>query len=63
MLYEVITVEKAFGLVPDLVTGPATSTSAAVDLVKKMTGVEALNVIDPDCIPRLREILREKLGL
>jgi len=61
--YAVVGVEKAFGLVPDLVTGPATSTSAAVDLVKKMTGVEALNVIDPDCIPRLREILREKLGL
>ena len=61
--YAVVGVEKAFGLVPDLVTGPATSTSAAIDLVKKLTGVPALNVMDPDCTVPLRETLRQTLGV
>jgi dethiobiotin synthetase len=61
--YAVVGVEKAFGLIPDLVTGPATSTSAAIDLVKKMTGVEAINIMDPDNIPLLRNVLKEKLNL
>lgn len=61
--YAVVGVEKAFGLMPDLITGPATSTSAAIDLVRKLTGVEALNVLDPDCLPPLRKVLRKTLGL
>jgi hypothetical protein len=61
--YAVVGVEKAFGLVPDLVTGPAASTSAAVDLVRKLTGVEGLNVLDPDCLPRLRDVLSRTLNL
>lgn len=61
--YAVIGVEKAFGLKPDLVTGPATSTSAAVDLVRNLSGAEGLNIIDPDSLPRLREILKQKLNL
>jgi len=61
--YAVVGVEKAFGLTPDLVTGPATSTSAAIDLLKKLTDVEALNVMDPDCLPILRGKLQEKLCL
>jgi hypothetical protein len=61
--YAVVGVEKAFGLVPDLVTGPATSTSAAIDLVQKLTSVEALNVLDPECMKGLRKILRRTLGL
>ena len=61
--YAVVGVEKAFGLVPDLVTGPATSTSAAVELVRSLTGVEGLNVMDPDCLPPLRNLLRQKLGI
>ncbi len=61
--YAVVGVEKAFGLRPDLVTGPATSTSAAIDLVKKLAGVEALNIMDPDSIPLLRKMLKEKLDL
>ena len=56
--YAVVGVEKAFGLLPDLVTGPATSTSAAIDLVRKLAGIDALNVMDPDSIPRLREVLK-----
>ena len=61
--YAVVGVEKAFGLKPDLVTGPATSTSSAIDLVRKLTGVEALNIMDPECIPQLQDILRKKLDL
>ncbi len=61
--YAVVGVEKAFGLKPDLVTGPATSTLAAVDLVRKLTGVDGLNVLDPDCLPPLREILKRTLKL
>ncbi len=45
--YAVVGVQKAFGLTPDLVTGPAAQTSAAVALVKKLTGLRAINIIDP----------------
>ena len=61
--YAVVGVEKALGLKPDLVTGPATSTSAAIDLVAKLSDVEALNVMEPDSLPVLRKMLQEKLCL
>ncbi len=61
--YAVVGVEKAYGLKPDLVTGPATSTSAAIDLVRKLAGVDALNVIDPGCVTELREKLKSTLGI
>ncbi len=61
--YAVVGVEQAFGLKPDLVSGPATSTSAAIDLVHKLSGAEALNVMDPDCLPALREILKRTLNI
>lgn len=61
--YSVVGVEKAFGLKPDLVTGPATSTSAAINLVHKLTGVAALNVMDRECLPDLRRVLIDSLGL
>jgi hypothetical protein len=56
-------VEQAFGLVPDLVTGPATQTSAAVDLVYKLTGVQGINIIDPAAKQPFRDFLIEKLEL
>lgn len=55
--YAVVGVQEAFGLKPDLVTGPATSTSAAIELVSKLTGVEGINVMDPDSVPALREMI------
>lgn len=61
--YAVIGVEKAFGLKPDLVTGPATSTSAAIDLVRNLSGVNGLNVLDPECLPQLRDVLKSTLNL
>lgn len=61
--YAVLGVEKAFGLKPDLVTGPATSTSAAIDLVRNLSGVEGLNVLDPESLPQLREMLTRTLNI
>lgn len=61
--YAVVGVQKAFGLTPDLVTGPATTTSAAVDLVKKLTGLRGINIIDPDQKLAFREFLMEILKI
>ena len=61
--YSVVGVQKAFGLMPDLVTGPATTTSAAVDLVKKLSGLRGINIIDPDQKLAFREFLMEKLKI
>lgn len=61
--YAVVGVQKAFGLTPDLVTGPATTTSAAVDLVKKLTGLRGINIIDPDQKLAFREFLIETLKI
>ncbi len=60
--YAVTGVEHAFGFKPDMVMGPAASTSAAIALVYKLSGVPALNVLTPDCLPELRAILRSTLG-
>jgi len=59
--YAVVGVQKAFGLTPDLVTGPATTTSAAVELVKKLSGLRGINIIDPDTTLAFRQFLMEQL--
>jgi len=61
--YAVVGVQQAFGLTPDLVTGPATTTSVAVELVWKLTGIPGINVIDPAAKPAFRNFLFDKLGL
>jgi hypothetical protein len=61
--YAVVGVQQAFGLTPDLVTGPATTTSAAVALVKKLTGLRGINIIDPAAKVPFREFLLEKLKI
>jgi hypothetical protein len=61
--YAVVGVEKAFGRKPDLVTGPATQTSAAIDLVWKLSGVRGINVIDPAAKADFRNFLLQKLGV
>ena len=60
--YAVVGVGKAYGLRPDIVTGPAAQTSAAVELVQKLTGVRALNLIDPRTKAEFREFLAEQIG-
>ena len=61
--YSVVGVQNAFGLTPDLVTGPATTTSAAVDLVRKLTGLQGINILDPTSKSAFRKFLFKKLGL
>jgi hypothetical protein len=61
--YAVVGVQKAFGLTPDLVTGPATTTSAAVSLVKKLSGLQGINIIDPAAKLPFRDFLMEKLKI
>lgn len=61
--YAVVGVMRAYGLTPDLVTGPATQTSAAVELVRKLTGLRGINIIDPAANAPFRTFLVEHLGL
>jgi len=61
--YAVVGVIQAFGLVPDLVAGPATATTAARELVRKLTGLTGINVIDPAARETFRHFLVRKLGL
>lgn len=61
--YAVVGVKQAFGLEPDLVAGPATNTSSAIALVKKLTGLHGINIINPKRIPEFRDFLIRQLGL
>jgi hypothetical protein len=61
--YAVTGVEHAFGLRPHVVMGPATSTSAAINLVHSLSGVPAVNVLDPASLPALRRVLTECLDI
>lgn len=61
--YAVTGVSEAFGGRPDLVTGLATSTTAGIELVEKLSGIRALNVLDRGSLPRLNAILHDRLGL
>jgi hypothetical protein len=61
--YAVVGVQQAYGLYPDLVAGPATNTSAALDLVHKLTGLPGINVIDRGKLPEFQEFLVRKLRI
>jgi acetylornithine deacetylase/succinyl-diaminopimelate desuccinylase-like protein len=61
--YALTGVTSAFGNRPDLVTGLATSTSAGIELVEKLSGIKALNVLDRSSLASLRAILKDTLGL
>ncbi|MDH3262760.1 MAG: hypothetical protein OEM24_02055 [Paracoccaceae bacterium] len=61
--YAVLGVQRAFGRQPDLVCGPASNTEAAVELVGKLCGVPALNLLRRRSRPALREMLKERLGI
>lgn len=59
--YAVLGVRSAFALEPDLVTGPATNTEAAIELVHKLTGLKALNLMDPASLEPLGALLKRAL--
>lgn len=61
--YAVYGVMKSFKLRPDIVSGIATNTYAGAELIEKLCGVKALNLIDPDTAEELKSILSEKLDL
>ena len=61
--YAVYGVMKSFNLKPDLVSGIATNTFAGAELIEKLCGVKALNLIDPETTKELREILFKKLKI
>ncbi len=54
---------KAFGLVPDIVSGITTNTLAGVRMVEELCGVKALNLIDSRTNKEVRKILSAKTGL
>jgi hypothetical protein len=59
--YAAVGVAQGFGIVPDLVAGLATSSEAGVELTRRLTGLEALDVLNPASRPRLRQILLRAL--
>jgi hypothetical protein len=60
--YSVLGFMKAFDRVPDLITGIATTTSAGIELIEKLCGVTALNLLDRDSLGRLHAILERCLS-
>ncbi len=56
--YAVVGVSQGFGMQPDLITGVATSTSAGVKLVEKLTGIKALTLPEQKSWPQLESILK-----
>jgi hypothetical protein len=59
----VLGVQHAFGRKPDLVCGPAANTDSAVELVSKLCGVRALNLMRRSARPELARLLQDKLAL
>ena len=59
--YAVLGVQDAFQLKPDLVAGPAANTTAAVELVKRLTGVRALNLLERGGAEELRMLLEQRI--
>ncbi len=61
--YAVYGIMEAFNVKPDVVTGIASNTLAGIQMVEKLCGVRALNLIDARNTTELRVILTEKTGL
>ncbi len=61
--YAVLGVQHAFSRKPDLICGPAANTQAAIDLVGKLCGAPALNLMRRRSRPLLAKMLKDRLGL
>jgi hypothetical protein len=59
--YAVVGVMQAFSLEPDVVTGPATNTTAAIDLVHRLTGLPAISILDRGGVDEFRRFLFDRL--
>jgi hypothetical protein len=60
--YSVMGVKAAFSREPDLVAGGAANTTAGIELVQKLTGLPALNLLQPGSHERLSEMLLSALA-
>ncbi len=60
--YGVVGVTTAFARQPDLVAGAAANTEAGIQLVEKLSGLKALDLLDTQSLPQLRDILKGTLG-
>jgi hypothetical protein len=61
--YAVVGVIDAFGTKPDLVSGRAAATDAAIELVRRLTGRQAMNLFESGHGDVLRELLSRTLDL
>ena len=60
--YAVMGVASAFNRQPDLIAGGAANTQAGIELVKKLTGLPALNLMDRASYPRLQDQILQALS-
>lgn len=60
--YAVVGVTKGFGFQPSLVAGVASSTSAGVDVIRRLAEQPALNLMDTGSLPELDQMLKDSLG-
>lgn len=60
--YGVVGVSSAFKKQPNLVAGAAANTEAGIQLVEKLSGIKALDLLDKRSLPELRALLKETLG-
>ena len=60
--YAVMGVMNAFEMEPDLITGRCTSTLAGVELIDRLVGIPAINMLDESSAPAIREFLEAKLS-
>ena len=61
--YAVVGVRQAFQREPDLVAGGAANSDAGIALVKKLSGLPALNLMDPSSRGELAKLLKKALDL
>lgn len=61
--YAVVGVTRAFERDPDLVAGGAANTTAAIELVRKLSGLTALNLLSKASHEPLQSMLIEKLAI
>ncbi len=61
--YSVLGVQTAYSIKPTIVSGPAVNTIGGVDLVRKVSKINALNLIDKKNWKSLRQILKQRLEI
>ncbi len=61
--YAVAGLQTAYGLHADLVCGVCANTSASIELIGKLTGKTALNLLSEESLPSLDALLKSRLGV